>query len=61
MTLPHEPVFSSFAPNTTVGILELIIPPAHMGQGSSVTNIVQPLRRQSPTASQAMRIASISA
>ena len=61
ITLPTEPVFSSFAPYTTVDMRALIIAPAHMGQGSSVTKSAQPERFQAPSAAQAARMASTSA
>ena len=41
MTLPQEPVTASRAPKTRQGMRELIIAPVHIGQGSSVTYIVQ--------------------
>ncbi len=46
ITEPQQPIFKSFAPITTLSILELIMAPAHMGQGSKVTYKVQSMRRQ---------------
>src|SRR5262249_23607535 len=42
----QNPALGSLVPNTSVSIRLLTRAPAHMAQGSSVTYIVQPVRRQ---------------
>src|SRR5699024_5449694 len=46
ITEPQQPLLGSIAPITSLFILELIIPPAHMLQGSRVTYIVQSISLQ---------------
>ena len=59
--LPTAPAFGSAAPKTSRPTRALTIAPAHIGQGSSVTTIVQSSSRQWPTAAAASRTARISA
>ena len=61
ITPPHDPVTSSRAPKNTLSIRDMMMAPAHIGHGSSVTYREQPLSRQSPLVLQASLIASSSA
>ena len=60
-TEPTAPAFASHAPNTNVLIRACAIAPAHIAQGSSVTTIVWPSKRQELFAIAAWRSAMISA
>src|SRR6202012_3998639 len=58
-TEPAAPALGSGAAKTTVGMRARTIAPAHIAQGSRVTQRVVPGRRQPPIASAAARIARI--
>ena len=61
VTLPQQPAFASAAPYTTRRMRLLRMAPAHMGQGSSVTNSSHSHSRQPPSFLQAASMASSSA
>ena len=59
--MPHAPALGSVGPNTIRRMRASTAAPAHIGQGSSVTNRSQSSSRQSPRAAAAWRMAIISA